>query len=429
MGSFIINGGHKLYGEIAVDGAKNGVLPILAATLLTDEECIIHNCPFLTDVEMTKQILELLGCKVASQEKTVIVDPSCADNTEIPEPLMRKMRSSIVFLGAIAARNGRALVSSPGGCEIGSRPIDLHLYALRRLGINIAENGGKLVCECGRPTGCEVVLSFPSVGATENIILAAARAAGETVIVNAAREPEICDLAAVINKMGGKVRGAGDSTIVIEGVERLHGFEHTVLPDRIAAATFLSAAAAVGGKLRLSSVIPMHLIPIMCALEEMGCRISFDESSCQIERIGRLRPVKSVRTMPYPGYPTDAQAPLMAATCIADGTSVFIESIFDSRLKHVGELNRLGARISTEGRVAVVEGVKRLSGAAVNSTDLRGGAALVVAGMAAEGVTTVRCTEHIDRGYGKIEETLTSVGARISRIDTASEVDDRYMSA
>ncbi len=429
MNSFIINGGNKLYGEIAVDGAKNGVLPILAATLLTDEECVIHNCPRLTDVEITKQILELLGCKVTSQGNTVTVDPVCADNTEIPEPLMRKMRSSIVFLGAISGRNGRAMMSSPGGCEIGSRPIDLHLYALRRLGINIAENGGKLICECGRPTGCEIVLSFPSVGATENIILAAAKAVGETVIVNAAREPEICDLAAVINKMGGKVRGAGDSTIIIEGVEKLHGFEHAVLPDRIAAATFLAAAAATGGKIRLSSIVPMHLIPIMCALEEMGCRISFDENSCQIERTGRLKPVKSIRTMPYPGFPTDAQAPLMAAACVADGTSVFIESIFDSRFKHVGELNRLGAKISTEGRVAVVEGVKRLSGAAVDSTDLRGGVALIIAGMTAEGVTTVRCTGHIDRGYDKIEEIFSSVGAKIRRIDTAADVADGYMSA
>lgn len=417
MGSLIINGGNRLYGEVSVDGAKNGVLPILAATLLTDDECIIHNCPYLTDVEITKEILGILGCRIFSQGKTVVVDPSSADNTEIPELLMRKMRSSIVFLGAISARNGRAMMSSPGGCEIGSRPIDLHLYALRKLGINIAENAGKLICICGRPVGSEIVLSFPSVGATENIILAAAKAIGETVIVNAAREPEICDLAAVINKMGGKVRGAGDSTIIIEGVEKLHGFEHTVLPDRIAAATLLSAAAAVGGKVKLNSVMPMHLIPVMCALEEMGCKISFNGNSCQIERNGRLRNVKSIRTMPYPGFPTDAQAPLMAAACVADGTSVFVESIFDSRFKHVGELNRLGAKISTEGRVAVVEGVKRLSGAVVESTDLRGGAALVIAGLTAEGETTVQKTEHIDRGYGKIEETLSMLGAKIRRAE------------
>lgn len=427
MDSYIINGQNSLYGEVKIDGAKNGVLPILAATLLTDDECVIHNCPNLSDVCITKQILSLLGCKVAHEGKTVTVNPKFADNTEIPLELMRKMRSSIVFLGAISARNNRAVMSFPGGCEIGSRPIDLHLYGLRKLGINIAENGGKLICTCGRPTGAEIVLSFPSVGATENIILASAKAEGETVIVNAAREPEICDLAEVINKMGGKIKGAGESTIIIEGVERLHGFEHSVLPDRIAAATFLSATAAAGGNVRLTCVTPTHIIPVMCALEEMGCKINFDENSCHIIQNGRLRNVKSIRTMPYPGFPTDAQAPLMAAACIAQGTSVFVESIFDSRYKHAGELNRLGAKISVEGRMAVVEGVKRLSGATVESTDLRGGAALIVAGLAAEGVTTVRCNGHIDRGYDKIEETLSSLGGKVRRLNT--DVTDGYMSA
>ncbi len=427
MDSYIINGQNSLYGEVKIDGAKNGVLPILAATLLTDEECIIHNCPNLSDVCITKQILSLLGCKVTHEGKTITVNPRFANSSEIPLELMRKMRSSIVFLGAISARNGTAVMSFPGGCEIGSRPIDLHLYALRRLGIDIAENGGKLICTCLRPEGCEIVLSFPSVGATENIILASAKAKGETVIVNAAREPEICDLAEVINKMGGKIKGAGESTVIIEGVEKLHGFEHSVLPDRITAATFLSAVAAAGGNVRLTEVNPVHLIPVMCALEEMGCKINFDENSCRIIQKGRLRSVKSIRTMPYPGFPTDAQAPLMAAASVAEGTSVFIESIFDSRFKHAGELNRLGAKISIEGRMAVVEGVKRLSGAAVESTDLRGGAALIVAGLAAEGVTTVRCSGHIDRGYDRIEDTLSSLGAKIHRLST--DVAGGYMSA
>lgn len=417
MSRLKIEGPCKLEGEVQVHGAKNSTLPLLAASLLCNGECVLHNCPQLSDVDITIQILRHLGCQVKREGSTVVVNSSQIKNWDIPDQLMREMRSSIVFLGAILARVKQAKLSFPGGCELGPRPIDLHLAALKKLGVQIRENHGCLYCSAKHGLwGKSIGLSFPSVGATENIMLAAVLAKGTTIITNAACEPEICDLANFLNAAGGDVKGAGSNTIVIQGVERLHGCEHRAIPDRIAAATLLSAAAITGSNILLREIELAHLEPILPVFEEAGCQFSMQGRELNMVSPERLNPVKSVRTMPYPGFPTDAQAPIMAMTCMADGTSVFVENIFESRYKHVGELVRLGARIKVEGRVAVVEGGKHLSGAEVQAADLRGGAALVVAGLAAEGVTQVQNVRYIDRGYESLEHTLASLGAQIIRV-------------
>mgnify|MGYP000920177248 CR=1 FL=1 len=418
MAKLLIEGHHPLEGEILVHGAKNSTLPILAASMLCNTKTVLHNCPVLSDVETCAKILRYLGCTVTRNGGDLTIDPSGICHSDIPDHLMREMRSSIVFLGAIAARTGRAKLSFPGGCELGPRPIDLHLAALRKMGLEIVEDHGCLECSVRDGLkGANIGFSFPSVGATENVIIAASCAKGETVITNAAREPEICDLADFLNSCGAKISGAGGSTIVIEGVKSLSGCEHRVIPDRIAAATYLVAAAITGSTLVISSVIPRHLDPLVPVFEESGCMLAFSGGKLKISAPERLNPVKRVRTMPYPGFPTDAQAPVMAMTSIADGTSVFVENIFESRYKHVGELLRLGANIKVEGRVAVVEGVRRLSGAPVEAPDLRGGAALVMAGLAADGMTQVSGLKHIDRGYEAIENSLAAVGAVIRRVE------------
>ena len=411
-----MEGPGKLSGEITVQGAKNSTLPLLAATLLCRSEAVLHNCPMLSDVDTAMRILRTLGCGVYREGHTLTVDPTQLTGDEIPENLMREMRSSIVFLGAIVSRLGKARLSFPGGCELGPRPIDLHLAALRKMGLHIREDHGCLECDVpGHLTGCSLSLSFPSVGATENIMLAAVCARGTTILSNAAREPEITDLADFLNACGGKVSGAGGSVIVIEGVETLSGCEHTVIPDRIVAATYLAAAASTGGQLLLRNARSDHLQLVLPVFEEAGCALRVDKDTLYLRAPQRLHPVKNVRTMPYPGFPTDAQAPILAMTCLAEGTSVFVENIFESRYKHTGELLRLGANIKVEGRVAVVEGVPRLSGAPVQAPDLRGGAALVVAGLAAEGVTELTGLHHLDRGYENLEASLRSAGARIWR--------------
>ncbi len=417
MPKLVINGARKLQGEIRIHGAKNSTLPLMAASLVCGGKCVLHNCPSLSDVDTAIRILRHLGCSVTCSTGEVEIDPLPADRFDIPDHLMREMRSSIIFLGAIVSRMGKALLSFPGGCELGPRPIDLHLSALRKMGVTIDESHGCL--DCSVPDGLKganINLSFPSVGATENIIIAAVLAKGETVITNAAREPEIWDLADFLNSCGAKIRGAGGSTIFIEGVSSLSGCEHRVIPDRIAAATYLAAAAATGSRLTVSNIIPEHLEPVFPAFEESGCRLELEGDRVRITAPDRLNRIRNVRTMPYPGFPTDAQAPVMAMTSIADGTSIFVENIFESRYKHVGELMRLGAHIKVEGRVAVVEGVSHLSGACVEATDLRGGAALVVAGLAARGVTEIRGLHHLDRGYEFMEENLASLGAHIKRI-------------
>lgn len=417
MSKLMVQGGKRLCGELTVHGAKNSALPLLAASLLGDSPSIIHNCPELSDVDSSIHILEWLGCRVKREGNTVIVDSSSIDRYDIPDNLMREMRSSVVFLGAIAAKCGRARISFPGGCELGPRPIDLHLTALRQMGLAIDEGHGELDCSAPEGlTGTEIALSFPSVGATENIILAASTAKGTTIILNAAREPEISDLADFLNGCGARINGAGEGTIRIDGVSRLTGTEHTVIPDRICAATYMAAAAVTQGNICLRGIIPAHLGPVLSLFSEAGCDLSVSGRDLRITAPKRLHSLKTVRTMPYPGFPTDAQAPVMSMTALSEGTSVFVENIFESRYKHVGELLRLGAHIKVEGKVAVVEGVSRLSGAPVEATDLRGGAAMVVAGLAADGVTEITGLHHLDRGYEHIEETLRAVGAQLERI-------------
>ncbi len=416
MSKLLIRGARELRGEVRIHGAKNSTLPLMAASLVCGGKCYLHNCPSLSDVDTSERILRHLGCSVQRSGGEIVIDPLSTERCDIPDDLMREMRSSIIFLGAIVARMGKAVLSYPGGCELGPRPIDLHLSALRRMGVVIREDHGQLNCVVPDGLhGAVISLAFPSVGATENILIAAVVARGTTVINNAAREPEICDLADFLNSCGAKISGAGESTVTVEGVASISGCEHRVIPDRIAAATYLAAAAATGSALTVADVVPRHLEPIIPVFEESGCILRTDGDKMQILPPSRLRRVKSVRTMPYPGFPTDAQAPIMAMLCVADGTSIFVENIFESRYKHVGELLRLGANIKVEGRVAIVDGVEQLSGAPVEATDLRGGAALVVAGLAASGVTEIGGLNHLDRGYENLEGNLISLGADVTR--------------
>ena len=414
----VINGGRRLEGEIQVHGAKNSALPLLAATILAHGECILHNCPMLTDVDAACRILSCLGCRCSRNGSTVCVDSSNVCGNEIPDNLMREMRSSIVFLGAVLGRTRRCRLTFPGGCELGARPIDLHLAALREMGAEIEEQHGWLECAAlGGLHGARVTLSFPSVGATENIMLAAACAEGTTEIHNAAREPEIVDLAEFLNKCGARISGAGGSTIAIEGVKRLEPSEHSVIPDRIAAGTYLCCAAATRGELILNRCCQEHMMGFLQVLESMGCRIyPYGGGKLYISCTRRLTAPPTIRTMPYPGFPTDIQAPFTALSSVAEGTSVFVENIFENRYRHVPELIRLGASIKVEGRVAVVQGVPALSGARVCAGELRGGAALVTAALAAEGTSEISGVCYIDRGYESIEKTLRSVGADISRV-------------
>ncbi len=414
----IVNGGRRLEGELSVHGAKNSALPLLSASVLAHGESVLHNCPCLTDVDAACRILSTLGCRCRRSGGTVSVDASNVTGAEIPDNLMREMRSSIVFLGAVMGRTGHCKLSFPGGCELGARPIDLHLSALEQMGATITEEHGYLDCTTVKGLhGAKITLSFPSVGATENILLAAATAKGYTEIHNAAREPEISDLADFLNKCGAKISGAGECIIRIEGVPRLEPCEHSVIPDRIVAGTYLCAAAITGGELILTHSEPSHLVPLTNMLEAMGARLySYGGGKLYISCKKRLSAPPTIRTMPYPGFPTDIQAPFMALCTTAEGTSVFVETIFENRFRHVPELVRLGARIKTESRVCVVQGVKKLSGAKVCASELRGGAALVIAALAAEGTSEITGLNYIDRGYEAIETALRSIGADIKRI-------------
>lgn len=417
MDKLIINGSKRLTGEIEVHGSKNSVLPILAACVLSQGENIIHNCPILSDVDAALKILIELGCKVKREEHTVCVDSSGVNGFEISDSLMREMRSSVIFLGAILGRTGKAVLSTPGGCEIGLRPIDMHISAMEQLGAEVFEEHGRLHFECKNGLrAARVILPFPSVGATENIMIASCVAKGTTVITNAAREPEISDLADFLNGCGAKIHGAGDSTIIIDGVEKLTATTHTVIPDRIAASTYLLAGAITHGRVCIKEIIPAHLGALIPVLKQSGCDVSVSNRWICISSPPRLSRVKTVRTMPYPGFPTDVQAPLTAMLSVADGTSVVVENIFECRYKHVSELIRLGAKINVEGRTAVIEGVPYLTGASVVSPDLRGGFALVIAGLAAKGETVISGVEHIDRGYENPEKLLSLLGADIKRI-------------
>lgn len=415
MSVMYLRGGTPLEGELAVHGAKNSVLPILAACLLAGGPVTLHNCPRLTDVDAALNILRHLGCRVAREGHTVTVDPTGAAGSSVSEEQMRSMRSSIIFLGPLLARTGEAHLTYPGGCELGPRPIDLHLSAIRALGCQVSEDRG-IHCQ-GRPAGGEVQLALPSVGATENAILCAVGAEGPTTITNAAREPEIGDLQSFLNSLGAEVRGAGSSTVTVEGGRALSGGEYTVMGDRIVAATLLSAAAAAGGRVRLSGVDWRHLATVLSVFHQAGCQVKSKLEYVELERDQGmpLKGVPTIRTAPYPGFPTDAQAPVMAALAASQGCTLFVETMFDSRYRHVLELRRMGADITTEGRVALVRGVKRLHGARVEASDLRGGGALAAAALGAEGTTILSGLNHIDRGYEGLEEMLQSLGAQVER--------------
>ncbi len=418
MSKMIIEGGRSLNGEVSVHGSKNAVLPILAATVLNGSRNIIHNCPRIKDVFSSIEILKGLGCGIVWEGNTLTVDSASISTQFIPETLMREMRSSIIFLGAMIARHRKVTISMPGGCELGPRPIDLHLKAFRQLGITVEESHGYINCEVGDICGDDIHLDFPSVGATENIMLVAALAKGVTTITNAAKEPEIADLQSYLNKMGARISGAGTAAITIEGVPALGEVEHTVIPDRIVAATYLCATAIAGGKVSVTNVVPTHIQSIISALKDCGCRIRQDgANTLTVEALGRPLPIDYIRTLPYPGFPTDAQSPVMSVLSIADGTSIVTENMFENRFKHVTELNRMGADIVVDGRIAVVKGVKRLSGAKTTATDLRGAAALIIAGLSADGITEVDGLCHLDRGYEGFDTGLKSLGAEIKRVD------------
>ncbi len=417
MSKFIIKGGNSLYGKVKIQGAKNTILPLLAATVLTGDVCIIHNCPNLTDVDVSIRILECLGCKIKRENTSVIVDSSNVKNYIVPDSLMREMRSSIVFLGAIASRFMNAVMSNPGGCELGPRPIDIHLSSLKKMGMIIEEIGGSLVCSANEIKGTEITLPLPSVGATENILLASVLAKGTTKIINAAREPEITDLGNFLIKCGANIEGHGTSIITVHGVNKLHGTEHTAISDRIVTSTYMAAVASAGGKILIENSVPENVTAVISVLSEMGCNFINTDEGLIVESHQRPKSVEKVSTMYYPGFPTDAGTPILSVMSVADGTSVLVENIFECRFRSVDELNKMGASINVGGRMAVVKGVKRLHGAKVEATDLRAGAALVIAGLNAEGTTEIGGLQFIDRGYENLDTTLSNLGAEIKRID------------
>lgn len=414
MSKIVVNGSNPLSGTVRVHGAKNAVLPILAATVMAEGIHTIHNCPNLSDVTTTMEILKELGAKVKRCGDTIYVETDENMKNYIPERLMRKLRSSIIFMGAVLARKKYAKISAPGGCELGPRPIDLHIKALRELGAEIREEHGYLICSAENLKGADIHLDIPSVGATENIMLAACAASGTTVISNAACEPEIEDLATYLNSMGAQVKGAGTSTVTIVGNCQLSAAEHTVMPDRIVAATYLCAAATTGGNVTVTDVKCEHLSAVLAVLTDCGCTIEKGKNRVTLKAPEIIQSPGSIKTMPYPGFPTDAQSLFLAMLSKSEGTTLIKETIFESRFKAAGELARMGAKISVDSRVAVVKGMKKLSGACVTAADLRGGAALVVAALAAEGRTEVNCPEFIYRGYENFEENLKSLGADIT---------------
>lgn len=418
MEHFRISGGKKLSGEYALTGAKNAVLPILAATIVTGNKSRIKSCPDLSDVRNMIEILREIGCKVTYDRDEVIVDSTSIDSYTIPEHLMREMRSSVFLMGPMIARCGKVTLSYPGGCEIGSRPIDIHLLALKKLGVNIKESHGFLECTADKLIGNRILLDFPSVGATENAMLAATAAEGETVIINPAKEPEIVDLQLFLNNCGAEITGAGTSEIVIHGRKPLHEVEHTVIPDRIEGGTILAAVAMTGGNILLKNSVPEHMSIALSKLRDAGCRIKEGRDYIYLTAPNKLKCIETIKTQPYPGFPTDMQSQFLTIMTIAQGTSIITETIFESRFKHVDELRKMGARIKLDGRTAIITGVKNLTGARVVAKDLRGGASLVLAGLGAEGETIVENICHIDRGYDKFELTLKSIGAEIVRISS-----------
>ncbi|MGN1050734.1 MAG: UDP-N-acetylglucosamine 1-carboxyvinyltransferase [Acutalibacteraceae bacterium] len=417
MSKLLVDGQKKLSGDVEVQGSKNSALPLLAASLLTKDECVFYSCPRLSDIDAATEILRYLGGKVKREGHTMVVNTKDVCRFDIPKTLMKEMRSSIVFLGAMISINKRAKLYFPGGCELGPRPIDLHLSSLKKMGVIIKEKHGVIDCHAPKGLkGAKIALSFPSVGATENIIIAAVLAEGTTTVTNCAREPEIIDLCEFLNSCGAKIYGAGEGTIVIDGVTSLKGVCHTIIPDRIVVATLMSACASTRGNIRIEGIVRNHLETIIPIFSEMGCHISVKEGIMDMRCKDSLISPTLIRTMPYPGFPTDAQAILMAVCAKASGTTVFVENIFESRYKHVIDLVKMGADISVEGKVAIVKGVENLYGAEVEATDLRGGASLVVAALSAEGTTEIDGIKYIERGYEDFDVVLSSLGADIRKV-------------
>lgn len=409
---YIIKGGKKLEGEVKISGSKNASLPILAASILNTGKTTLYNVPDIHDTQMMFEILKNLGGKVEKKNNKIVIDTSKINNFEIPEQLMRQMRSSVILAGSLLGKYKKAIFSYPGGCDIGSRPIDLHLKGFEKLGINITKNYGNISCICDKIIGEKIDLDFPSVGATENIMLASCLGEGTTLITNAAMEPEIIDLQNFLNKMGAKINGAGSSQIQIEGVKKLRDVSYNVMPDRIEAGTFLCATVATEGNVKIKNLNPEHITPIINKLEEIGCKIKVEKTAIELLAPKRIK-ATDIKTMPYPGFPTDMQSIFASMLTTAKGTSIVIENIFENRYKYIQELNRMGAKISIEGKTAIIKGVRKLYGTTVNATDLRGGAAMVIAGLMAKGTTNIENIGYILRGYEKLENKLTSLNADI----------------
>lgn len=412
MESLLVRGGTPLCGTVRIHGAKNSVLPILAATAAVGSSCELTNCPNISDVRTAAEILRALGCRVTEGEGTIAVDSSCLTGSRIPRELMCRMRSSVLFLGALLARTGMCEMTVPGGCVLGERPINLHLSAIAQMGAAVEEHGDVMACRAERLHGCTICLPTPSVGATENILLAAMGTSAPVTVCNAAREPEIVDLADFLCAAGAQISGAGTGIIRIRG-GMLHGCRYAILPDRIETATYLSAAACAGGRIRLEHCRPEHLRPVLDLYGAAGCEITETQDSIVFSAAPRLQAVSPVKTAPYPGFPTDAQALTMASMSTAAGISVFVETVFSSRYRHVPALCRMGADIHVGKQIAVVQGVSRLHGAKIEATDLRGGAGIVAAALGAEGQTEIFHLEHIARGYDSFVENLQSLGAEI----------------
>jgi len=415
MDKLRITGGVPLAGEVRVAGAKNAALPILAASLLTGDDLVLENVPQLADITTMGRLLAGMGARVSREGSRVVARADAIGAAEAPYELVKTMRASILVLGPLLARFGQARVSLPGGCAIGARPVDQHIRGLRALGARLEIEHGYIVAEAARLKGAHIVTDMVTVTGTENLMMAAALADGETVIENAAREPEVVDLARCLNAMGARVRGAGTDRIVIDGVRHLHGAQHRVLPDRIETGTFLVAAAACGGDVRLTGAAPDTLDAVLEKLREAGVRVDAGADWIHVRADARPKAV-SLRTAPHPGFPTDMQAQLMAMDCVADGVGRITETIFENRFMHVLELQRLGAQIDIEGNTAIVRGVPRLSGARVMATDLRASASLVIAGLVAEGETIIDRIYHLDRGYDRMESRLAALGAKIERL-------------
>lgn len=411
----MIEGGATLKGTVTVSGAKNAVLPVIAATLLTGEPCELHDIPQLADVEVINDVLGYLGAKVTCADNKLHIDAADLNGLEAPYDSMRKMRASILLMGPLLTRKGRAKMSLPGGCAIGSRPIDLHLKGLEALGAKITIGHGYIEVEAKRLSGNRVYLDFPSVGATENIMMAASMAQGTSYIENAAEEPEIVDLANCLNSMGARIKGAGTKVIRVDGVDSLHGTRHTVIPDRVEAGSYMVAAAATHGNVLINNVIADHLKGVIAKLKETGAQVIEEDEGIRVIGADEIIPVDII-TLPYPGFPTDIQAQMMTLMTVCRGTSVITETVFENRFMHADELKRMSADIKIEGHSAIVKGVPRLTGAEVKATDLRAGAALVIAGLMAEGTTSIGSIYHLDRGYEKLQEKFQGLGARISRV-------------